>query len=184
MEGRNSWNRMERSRKNCDKIDKLLAVQSSTTNMKDHSKNKHYYLRKEDPILRLVALYRRDEPGLLRSRYWPRCCRHRRRCVHRSSHRRRWRRSKRRRRGRGTGRGAGPLRQERLRLLLAGDRAVPAGNAAKVEVEVALHMLLVVGHLSLNTGNCARYLFFLVIDLLSLYNASYYYLYLQREHTL
>jgi hypothetical protein len=36
--------------------------------------------------------------------------------------------------------------------MLAGDRAIPAGNPAKVEVEVALHMLLVVGHLSLNTG--------------------------------
>jgi hypothetical protein len=117
-------------------------------------------LRKEDPILRLVALYRRNEPGLLRSRYWSRCRRHRGQRVHRASHRRRWRRSKRRRRGRATGRGAGPLGQERLRLMLAGDRAVPAGNAAKVEVEVALHMLLVVGHLSLNTGNRARYFFF------------------------
>jgi hypothetical protein len=58
--------------------------------------------------------------------------------------------------------------------MLAGDRAVPAGNAAKVEVEVALHMLLVVGHLSLNTGNRARYFsFFFVKDRLSLNNASY-----------
>jgi hypothetical protein len=60
--------------------------------------------------------------------------------------------------------------------MLAGDRAVPAGNAAKVEVEVALHMLLVIGHFSLHTGNRARYsLSFFVIDRLSLYNASYYY---------
>jgi hypothetical protein len=35
-DSRKSWNRMERSRQSCDRIDTLLAVQSSATNLKDH----------------------------------------------------------------------------------------------------------------------------------------------------